>query len=184
MVNADWTRASRIGLVLLVAVGMAATGTNAQQARTLSYGQPTDVGMSPAVLDGAVGLYREAVERGDLVGAVVLVVRQGRIVVHEAIGLRDQERGLLMEPDTLFRMASNTKPVVATAIAQLVEQGKLGYADLVSEHIPEWDNYRAGFITVGQLLSHSSGLRIRTLFLNPLMDASAEHPEAPDGFAV
>ncbi|NIT86468.1 MAG: hypothetical protein GWN82_06165, partial [Gemmatimonadetes bacterium] len=49
--------------------------------------------MSPAVLRGAVGLYEEAVERGDLVGVVLLVAREGRIVLHEAIGMRDQERG-------------------------------------------------------------------------------------------
>ena len=82
--------------------------------------------------------------------------------------MRDEERGLPMERNTLFRMASNTKPVVATAIAQLVEEGKLSYDDLVREYMPEWDNYRAGFITIGHLLSHSSGLRIPTLFLQPL----------------
>jgi CubicO group peptidase (beta-lactamase class C family) len=135
--------------------------------------------MSSSVLAGAVGLYEEAVARGDLVGAVVLVARQGKIVVHEAIGWRDKENGLEMEPATMFRMASNTKPLVATAIAQLVEQNKLEYDDLVREHIPAWDNYRAGFVTVGQLLSHSSGLRIPTLFLSPLMEPSAAHPDAP-----
>jgi CubicO group peptidase (beta-lactamase class C family) len=79
----------------------------------------------------------------------------------------------------MFRMASNTKPVVATAIARLEEGGELEYSDLVREYIPSFDNYRAGFINVGQLLSHTSGLRIETLFLEPLMEASSEHPEAP-----
>lgn len=75
-----------------------------------------------------------------------------------------------MERSTMFRMASNTKPVVATAIGQLVEEGRLNYTDLVHKHIPEWDNYQAGFITIGHLLSHSSGLRISSLFLQPLGD--------------
>ena len=75
----------------------------------------------------------------------------------------------------MFRMASNTRPVVATAITQLVEQEKLEYDDLVWTYIPEWDNYRAGLITIGQLLSHSSGLRISSLFLQPLMEPSSEH---------
>ncbi len=140
----------------------------AQEAPTLSYGEPEEVGMSRAVLEGALGLYHEAVERGDIVGAVLLVARKGRIVLHEAVGMRDKERGLPMERNSMFRMASNTKPVVATAVAQLVEEGKLSYDDLVREYIPEWDNYRAGFITVGHLLSHGSGLRIPTLFLQPL----------------
>jgi len=140
----------------------------AQEARTLSYGEPEEVGMSRAVLEGALGLYHEAVERGGIVGAVLLVARKGKIVLHEAVGMRDKERGLPMERNSMFRMASNTKPVVATAVAQLVEEGKLSYDDLVREYIPEWDNYRAGFITVEHLLSHSSGLRIPTLFLQPL----------------
>lgn len=155
-------------VAVLVALACGPSGLGARQDRTLSYGDPAEVGMSPAVLEGAVGLYREAVERGDLVGAVVLVARQGRIVVHEPIGLRDQERNLPMERNTLFRMASNTKPVVATAIAQLVEREQLSYDDLVRDYIPEWDNYRSGFITVHHLLTHSSGLRIGTLFLEPL----------------
>lgn len=79
----------------------------------------------------------------------------------------------------MFRMASNTKPVIATAIAQLVEQDQLAYDHLVREFIPEWDNYRAGFISVSHLLSHSSGLRISSLFLQPLMEPSRDHPGAP-----
>ncbi len=167
------------GVLTLMVLSVLASSVEAQHTRTLTYGQPADVGMSAAVLDGAVGLYREAVERGDLVGAVLMVVRQGRVVLHETVGYRDREEGLPMEPNTMFRMASNTKPLVATAVAQLVEQGELGYDDLVREYFQEWDNYRAGFITVGQLLSHSSGLRISSLFLNPLMEPSAEHPDAP-----
>lgn len=169
----------RSALLAAAMLALAAPGAAAQHARTLSYGKPADVGMSAAVLEGAVGLYREAVARGDLVGVVLLVARQGRVVVHEAIGQRDEERGLPMERATLFRMASNTKPVVATAVAQLVEHDRLRYDDLVREHIPTWDNYRAGFITVEHLLTHSSGLRIPTLFLDPLMEPSAEHPDAP-----
>ena len=83
-----------------------------------------------------------------------------------------------MERNTMFRMASNTKPPVATAIAMLVEDGRLAYEDLVREHMPPWDNYRAGFINIGHLLSHASGLRIPTLFLQPYMEPSAEHPDA------
>lgn len=165
-------------LAALLVPGVAAQHPHTTAVRTLAYGAPEEVGMSASVLAGAVGLYEEAVERGDLVGAVLLVSRQGKVVLHEAIGARDQARGLPMERQTLFRMASNTKPVIATGIAQLVEAGELDYRDLVREHIPEWDNYRAGFITIGQLLSHSSGLRIPTLFMNPLL-TPADHPGAP-----
>ena len=157
----------RTAIALILTIGVLAPDLQSQEAQTLSYGAPEDVGMSAAVLTGALGVYEEAIERGELVGAVVLVARRGRIVLHKALGWRDKEQGLPMERNTLFRMASNTKPLVATGIAKLIEQGGLEYTDLVRTHIPEWDNYRAGFITVGQLLSHSSGLRISSLFLQP-----------------
>ena len=88
----------------------------AQEARTLSYGEPEEVGMSRAVLEGALGLYHEAVERGDIVGAVLLVARKGKIVLHEAVGMRDKEQGLPMERNSMFRMASNTSPSWPPAI--------------------------------------------------------------------
>lgn len=168
----------RTAIALILTIGVLAPDLQSQEAQTLSYGTPEDVGMSAAVLTGALGVYEEAIERGELVGVVVLVARRGRIVLHEALGWRDKEQGLPMERNTLFRMASNTKPLVATGIAKLIEQGRLEYTDLVRTHIPEWDNYRAGFITVGQLLSHSSGLRISSLFLQPLAANTTLQKEA------
>ena len=172
------------GSCRMVASALAAVAClAAQDARaqdvTISRAAPAEVGMSAAVLQGGVGLYQEAVDRGDLVGAVLLVAKDGKVVLHEAVGWRDKARGLPMEPNTMFRMASNTKPPVATAIAMLVEDGQLRYDALVREYMASWDNYRAGFIQIGHLLSHSSGLRIPTLFLQPYMQPSAEHPDAP-----
>lgn len=170
-------RATALATAALWATG--ALSDARAQSSVLSRARPADAGMSAAVLAGAAGLYREAVERGDLAGAVLLVAKDGRIVLHEAFGWRDKARDLPMERNTMFRMASNTKPVVAAAVATLVEKGALAYDDLVREHIPSWDNYRAGLVNVGHLLSHSSGLRIPTLFLTPYMKPSAEHPDAP-----
>ncbi|MFO8173422.1 MAG: serine hydrolase domain-containing protein [Longimicrobiales bacterium] len=145
----------------------------------LTVGTPADVGMSSAILDGAVQLYRDAVDSGDLVGAVLLVAKDGKVVLHEALGWRHKGRGLPMEQNTMLRMASNTKPPVATGISILVEEGKLGYEDPVREHIPSFDNYRAGFIQIKHLLTHTSGFRINSLFLMPYMEPSPEHPDAP-----
>ena len=166
--------------ILLIALACSPITVYGQKSLTLSYASPEQAGMSSAVLAGGAGLYQEAVDRGDLVGAVLMVVRRGQIVLHEAVGWKDKDRNLSMEPNTMFRMASNTKPLIATAIAQLVEEGKLSYSDLVRDHIPEWDNYRSGFITIGHLLSHSSGLRISSLFLEPLMQPTERHPDAPN----
>src|SRR5690606_875733 len=130
-------------LTLSLAVLVLAQPVTAQT--QLRPGTPQDAGMSAAVLNGAVGLYREAVERGELAGAVVLIAQIGQVVVHEAIGQRDCRRNLPMESNTMFRMASNTKPVIATGIASLEERVLLRYDGPVRKYIPEFDNYRAGF---------------------------------------
>jgi len=135
--------------------------------------------MSAEKLREGVQLFEQAVERDELRGAVLLVARHGKIVLHEPIGWRNKEGALPIERDTLFKMASNTKPVVATAVMMLAEQRKLELDDNVRELIPAWDNYRAGFIKVRHLLSHTSGLRIPGVFLRPLVQRSNEHPDAP-----
>ncbi|MHB8838919.1 MAG: serine hydrolase domain-containing protein [Gemmatimonadaceae bacterium] len=171
--------AMTIAAAAVAAAGAACAAPLAAQGTTLTRGTPQDAGMSPAVLEAGVGLYREAVARGDLVGAVLLVARNGKVVLHEAVGSRHWELNLPMQRNTMFRMASNTKPVISTAISMLVERGKLRYADPVRKYIPSFDNYRSGFITIDQLLSHTSGLRIGTLFLTPYLEKSPEHPDAP-----
>ncbi|MEJ2541990.1 MAG: serine hydrolase [Gemmatimonadota bacterium] len=145
----------------------------------LTTGTPEEVGMSPTILEAGVKLYREAIEDGELVGAVLLVAKDGKVVLHEALGWRHKGKGLPMEKNTMFRMASNTKPPVATGISILVEEGKLSYDDPVREYIPSFDNYRAGFIQIKHLLSHTSGLRINSLFLEPYLEPSPERPDAP-----
>jgi len=85
-----------------------------------------------------------------------------------------------MKKDTMFRMASNTKPVIATAISMLVEADKLSFDDNVRKYIPSFDSYRSGFIKIRHLLTHTSGFRIHSLFLNPLMEKSEQHPDAPN----
>src|SRR5262245_66385798 len=119
-------------------------------------------------LDQAIRLYRDAVERDDLRGVVLMVARHGKIVLHEAIGWRHRGYRLPMEKDTLFRMASNTKPVVATAALILVEQRKLALEDRVSKYFDSFRAGRSAQITLQQLLSHTSGLRIR-----PIMSPAA-----------
>lgn len=153
-----------LALTLLITAGVAQAAA-AQSAPTLEYGTPEQAGMSASVVDAAFGLYREAVDRGDLVGAVVLVARNGTVVLHEAVGMSDMAAGTPMARNTLFQMASNTKPVIATAVGMMAEAGQLDPAAPVRTYLEEWDNYRAGFITLEQLLSHTSGLRIPTLFL-------------------
>ncbi len=136
----------------------------AQPATTLSHGPASSVGMDAALLDQAAQLYRDAVDRDELKGAVLMVARRGVIVLHEAVGWRHEAYRLPMEGDTLFRMASNTKPVIGAAVLILQEEGRLALDDAAADHLESFDNDRARDITIRQLLSHSSGLRIGPIF--------------------
>lgn len=173
-------------LIFLVALALSASAVAAQGIRpgigqdlTLSPGTPSEVGMSSAILQGGVQLYQDAIDSGDLVGAVLLVAKNGKVVLHEALGWRHKGQDLPMEKNTMFRMASNTKATISTSIAILQEEGELAFDDPVRDHIPAFDNYRSGFIQIRHLLNHTAGFRIGTLFLSPYLEPSAEHPDAP-----
>ena len=73
---------------------------------------------------------------GEVSGAVTLVARQGRIVHLQAQGLADLATKRPMKKDDLFRIASMTKPIVATAVLMLVEEGRIRLDDPVSRFIP------------------------------------------------
>jgi uncharacterized protein YbbC (DUF1343 family) len=93
---------------------------------------------------------------GDYPGAVVLVMRRGRTVFERAYGSRSVKPSVeAMTIDTVFDMASLTKPIVtATSVMQLVDQGKIALADPISKHLPGCGLAR----TVEQLLAHTTGL--------------------------
>ncbi|WP_051482039.1 serine hydrolase domain-containing protein [Paraburkholderia nodosa] len=106
-----------------------------------------------------------AIAAQSLVGAVVLVARDGRLVYHCAAGFADRESRAPMREDTLFRLASVTKPIVSTAAMVLVAQRKLSLDDDVTRWLPDFrpalPDGRVPVITVRQLLTHSAGLGYR-----------------------
>ena len=170
---------NRLCCIRLVVLLICFTASLSAEDLVLRPGSPDQVNLSAKKLKQGVRLFERAVQHAELRGAVLLVARRGRIVLHEAIGWRDKERALPMKRDTLFKMASNTKPVVATAVLMLAEQGKLDLDDNVRAHVPSWDNYRAGYIKIRHLLCHTSGLRIPGVFLTPLLAKSEDNPDAP-----
>lgn len=111
----------------------------------------------------------EAVDRAlaeeRVVGAVVLVSRDGRLVYSRAAGLADREANRPMQQDAIFRLASVSKTLVSAAALALVDAGKLGLDDPVSRWLPEFRpklaDGREPTITVRQLLTHTSGLSYR-----------------------
>ena len=104
---------------------------------------------------------KKAIQAGKIPGAVILVENQGKIVCRRAFGLRTlKPKKLPMTTDTIFDIASLTKVVAtSTAVAQLVEIGKLNLEDPVAKYWPEFRANGKEEITVRDLLTHFSGLR-------------------------
>jgi CubicO group peptidase (beta-lactamase class C family) len=114
-------------------------------------------------LDSAFRLVRDAVEKKEVPGAIALVARDGKILRHEALGLRDIENQLPFTTNTLCWIASITKPVTVAAAMTLVDAGKLGLDDPVEKYLPEFreqtdTNGAHHVLTIRQLMSHTSGL--------------------------
>lgn len=162
-----------LSLVLGVLLGLA-------DGPSLRVGAPANVGVDAARIEQAIDLFRAAVKSDDLKGVVLLLAKDGVIINHTAIGLRHVPQRLAMEKDSLFRMASNTKPVVAAAVLMLVAEGSVALDAPVGRYLPAFADGPSAAITVHQLLTHSSGLRIGGLFLDPPLATSEEHPDWPN----
>src|SRR5512132_3628413 len=80
--------------------------------------------------------YQRAVDRGQITGAVVLVLRDGKTAYERAFGWADREANRRMTPDVIFRIASQSKAITSVAVLALAEEGKLGLGDPVSRFIP------------------------------------------------
>lgn len=104
----------------------------------------------------------QALDNGKITGVVVLVRRDGEPVYSRAAGFADREAGIPVAMDTIFRMASVTKPIVAATALAMVERGLLGLSDPVSKHLPWFRPPLADGtvpdITIHHLLTHTSGL--------------------------
>ncbi|HXA37542.1 MAG TPA: serine hydrolase domain-containing protein [Phenylobacterium sp.] len=126
------------------------------------------------------------VDAGDLSGFVTLIWRKGEVAQVNTIGHRDVEAGLPMTRDTLFRIASMTKPVTSIAALMLWEEGKLKLDDPITKWLPEFADMRvlkdaAGpvddtspaprAITVEDLMTHRSGLAYAFTSVGPIGEA-------------
>jgi CubicO group peptidase (beta-lactamase class C family) len=121
-------------------------------------GDPASVGISRAALDRVTAMLDSEVRQG-LGAASILVARRGTIVLHKGFGHLSPAPGSpLVEPDSVYIVASITKPVTATALMMLVERGKVSLADPVSTYLPEFTGGERSKVRVRDLLSHTSGM--------------------------
>src|SRR5215218_4342070 len=107
--------------------------------QTLRPGDPAEVGMSPERMERVRRLGAGWVEQGHTPSLQVLVARRGAIVLDEAWGrLGPEENAPPLTTDSIFPLASLTKPITATAVMCLAEDGLLGLNRPVQEYVPEF----------------------------------------------
>lgn len=122
---------------------------------TFPYAQPEAVGLSSEKLQRLGDEIVEWVVNGHIVGAELLIVKDGRAVLHETYGWSDRERDIPVEHNSIWSIKSMSKPFTATAVLMLAEEGKLSLDDPVSRYIPSLAGDAR--TTIRHLLAHTSG---------------------------
>lgn len=147
--------------MIVVVLGCAASFAAAE----LPVGRPGDLGLDAATLSEIPVKMNELVAKQRVAGAVTLVLRKGKIVEFDAVGMADIENKRPMQKDSIFWIASMTKPIAATSVMILVDEKKLSLDDPASKYLPSFkkaklrDGSSPGReITIRDLLSHTSGL--------------------------
>jgi CubicO group peptidase (beta-lactamase class C family) len=101
---------------------------------------PASAGFSAERLKRVDALVERMMKAGEITGAVTLIARDGKLVHLQAHGVMDADNRKRMQTDAFFRLASMTKPVAATALLMLVEEGKVRLNDPVSKYLPSYRN--------------------------------------------
>ena len=139
--------------------------------------KPEEVGLSSDRLNRIDTVLKADIEKGQIPGAVALVARKGKIAYFKRFGMRNKEKSLPMEKDSIFRVYSMTKSITAVATSILLEEGKLLLWDPVAKYIPPFKDIQVGEVkkdetgkevvtmvkpgnvmTIQDLLRHTSGL--------------------------
>lgn len=163
-----------IGVMLLIASAGSEATAQTSAKTDLPTAKPESVGISTERLKRIGETVKRFMDAHRISGAVTLVARKGRIVHFETQGVMDIETKKPMQKDTMFAMASTTKPVTGVAVLMLIEEGKIQLTDPVSKFIPEFKNMKVAVqkegssevelvpaereITIRDLLTHTSGL--------------------------
>ena len=162
----------RVTLLVLLLLSLPAIAAD-----PLPRARPESVGLSPEQLERIGQVLKADIERGRIPGAVVAIARRGKLAYYEAFGYQDKAGGTPMAKDSIFAIASMTKPMVGVGIMQLVEDTRIQMSDPVSRWFPSLGKLPVGVmkkdvagqmvmeavpakrqITIQDLLRHTSGL--------------------------
>ena len=147
-------------------------------AQELPVAKPADVGLSAERLERITQWLRDDIAKGTIPGAVLMIVRNGKVAYFEALGALDPETKAPMTKDAIFRIYSMSKPITSTAVMMLFEQGKITLDEPIAKYIPSFKTMMVGIetkddagskttldlvpakrpITILDLLRHTSGI--------------------------
>ncbi len=182
----------------LLASAMLGMAHAAIAATDLPRADPASLGMDPGRLDAITAKLKADVASHTLPGAVLIIVRHGKIAFEQVVGSRDPGANTPMGVDDIFRIYSMSKPITVVAALTLVEAGKLQLDDPVSRYLPQFATMQVGVpdpagpdgmrlvpaerpITVQDLMRHSSGLTYGFFGDTPVKRAYQQaHLEAGD----
>ncbi|HVS13408.1 MAG TPA: serine hydrolase domain-containing protein [Thermoanaerobaculia bacterium] len=186
-----------------VAAAAPASTARDVDAPSLPRAEPSELGFSAQRLERLDRAMQGYVDRDELAGLVVLVARRGKVVHLESFGQRDAAAGAPMTSDTIFRIASMTKPIASVALMMLWEEGRFQLRDPVAKFLPEFADPVIAVppdpleyhgqptrtvaarnpITIQHLLTHTAGLANN--YRGPTRDAYVEmRRELPAGATV
>jgi CubicO group peptidase (beta-lactamase class C family) len=146
-------------------------------AQELPSAKPAEVGFSAERLDRITEWLRDQSAKNVIPGAVLMIVRNGKVAYFESVGLLDPETKAPMRKDAIFRIYSMSKPITTVAVMMLYEQGKITLDEPIAKYIPAFKDVKVGMevngedgkpalhlvaakkpITIQDLLRHTSGI--------------------------
>ena len=161
---------------IALAVTVISVSAFAEQPTPVS--RPDQLGFAVDRLERVTSTFQGYVDSGQIPGAVVLIARKDKVAYFRTFGFRDREQKIAMTPDSIFRIASMTKPIVSVGAMILAEEGKLDIGAPVSNYLPEFKDLKVSVeqvdpatgkketvmqpqmrpMTVQDLLRHTAGL--------------------------
>ncbi len=168
-------KANRFQNCSFVLAAFLACTTFSQEVKTLQPKEPRPHGaelqaakLDPEVIGQIDVMFQEHIQEGHISGVVAMIVRNGAVGYLEEFGYRDIAAQSPMQHDSLLRIYSMTKPIVAAAAMALYEEGKFTLDEPISKHLPEWENVKVKAdgesidvlkpITPRMLMTHTTGI--------------------------
>lgn len=190
---------STCSILLILSLGFAPAVWAGSTFGGMDKASPESVGMSSKRLDRVGAKMQEYIDKDLVAGTVCAIARKGKVVYVDARGYRDVDSGAPMTEDTIFRIASMTKPITSVALMMLYEEGAFQLSDPISKWLPEFSTMRVAVpsegalvgapyytipavrpITIEHILTHTAGFPNSYRGLTRAQYEEISPPQSPD----